>query len=281
MHRIPATFASMLIATCIFSQTTLHNFHARTILGDDLDFSSFYGKKVMVVNTASYCGWTYQYETLEDLYEQYKDSSFEIVGFPCNDFSNQEPGSDSSINEFCTDIYGITFQMMSKVSVISPDTADIYKWLQRQDLNGVADAHVSWNFNKFLIDEAGHWVRHLTNLTEPFDTAIINWILSPSVLPSDTISDTTSTGISETSLQIQIESAQPGSLRISFRNVGKHSVEATLLTLDGQQLNSLYRGMLYDNEPLLIDTRTLAPGIYLLQVISVGESKVFKLSIGY
>lgn len=157
MSKIPAAIFTLLISISGFSQIqTFHDYKGQTITGPNLNFSNFYGKKVMVVNTASFCGWTYQYETLQDLYDQYKNNNFEIVGFPCNDFSSQEPGSDSTINDFCTGIYGITFQMMSKVSIVSHDTAEVYKWLQRADLNGVADAHVSWNFNKFLIDEAGH-----------------------------------------------------------------------------------------------------------------------------
>ena len=113
----------LLLSFACFSQTeTFHDFRAKTILGDDLPFSTFYGKKVMVVNTSTYCSYTYQYESLESLYTAYQDSNFMIIGFPCNEFGFQEPGADSTILEFCEEIYGIDFQMMSKVSTIGLGT---------------------------------------------------------------------------------------------------------------------------------------------------------------
>jgi glutathione peroxidase len=164
----------------VFSSSAQYNFHdysAATIDHDTISMNQFYGKKVMVVNTATYCAYTYQFTALENLYSNYKQYGFEIVGFPCNDFANQDPHDDSTINQFCTGTYNVTFQMMSKVHTITADTAPVYKFLQRADLNGVANAHVAWNFNKFLIDEAGHWVQHYTQTTEPDDSAIIHWIV--------------------------------------------------------------------------------------------------------
>lgn len=173
------TSSIFLSAQTTFS--TFHDFSGKTILGDSIDFSIFYGKKVMVVNTASLCGYTHQYTDLQQLYEGYQQYDFEIIGFPCNDFSNQEPDYDSTIYDFCQS-YNVTFQMMSKIATVSADTAPVYKWLQRADLNGVADASVAWNFNKFLIDESGHWVRHCLSPVSPLDTSITNWIMSPSAL---------------------------------------------------------------------------------------------------
>lgn len=270
-------FAILFTEGVCFSQTqTLHAFNAKTILGANLDFSTLYGKKVMIVNTASYCGYTYQYEDLQSLYDMYKDSNFTIIGFPCNDFSNQEPGSDSLINEFCTDIYGITFQMMSKVAVVSQDTAPIFKWLQRADLNGVADVSVNWNFNKFLIDEAGHWVRHFTNLTEPFDTAIVNWILSPSVLPDTT--DSTGTGLQHIQQPEIKVSHLAGNLLISFAHVVPcENARVNLFATSGALLAVIHDGFLQGNEVFTLDTRTVSPGIYVLQFASSRQSKTFKL----
>lgn len=268
----------LIAGVCAAQTQTLHDFNAKTILGANLDFSTLYGKKVMIVNTASYCGWTYQYETLEELYEQYSDSNFTIIGFPCNDFSNQEPGSDSSINEFCEDIYGITFQMMSKVAVVSQDTAPIYKWLQRAALNGVADVSVNWNFNKFLIDEAGHWVRHFTNLTEPFDTAIVNWILSPSVLPDTT--DTTSTGLSDIREPEVKISHLAENLTISFANViPDENTRVNLFSPDGRLLAVIHKGLLQGNEVIPIDTRTLNAGVYILQLANSRQNRSFRLFV--
>jgi glutathione peroxidase len=158
---------------------TFHDFSAATIFEDTISMSQFAGKKLMVVNTASYCGYTPQFADLQELDSTYESYNFEVIGFPCNDFSNQDPHGDSTIWEFCSATYGVTFQMMSKVHTVLGDTAPIYKWLQRADLNGVSDAHVGWNFNKFLIDEQGHWVAHYPSTTQPFDQAIINWITTP------------------------------------------------------------------------------------------------------
>ena len=183
MKKIFTLLTFFCLAMVGFSQTTLtfHNYSSESIIGDTIHFSQYYGKKVMVVNTASYCVYTPQYTDLETLYNQYQQYNFEIIGFPCNDFAQQDPHNDSTINQFCTD-YGVTFQMMSKIATISQDTAPVYKWLQRAALNGVSDAHVAWNFNKFLIDEAGHWVRHCLSTVNPMDTSITNWIMTPSVV---------------------------------------------------------------------------------------------------
>jgi len=175
---------SLLIALNANAQTmqTFHGFNAVTILGDTISMSQYAGKKIMVVNTASYCAYTPQYTALQQLYAQYHAAyNFEIIGFPCNDFGNQEPGNDSTISNFCTNNYNVTFQMMHPISIVSNDTAPVYKWLQLQNLNGVADASVTWNFNKFLIDEAGHWVQHYVSQVLPNDAAIINWITTPNI----------------------------------------------------------------------------------------------------
>jgi glutathione peroxidase len=123
-----------------FSQTnsSFHDFEVRTILGDTISLSQFAGKKVMVVNTASFCSYTFQYGLLESLREQYSTAyNFEILGFPCNDFGNQEPGHDTTILEFCTNTYNVQFPMMSSIHIQTGDTAAVYKWLQRAELNGV------------------------------------------------------------------------------------------------------------------------------------------------
>lgn len=162
-------------------QQNFHSFTGVTILGDTVSFSQWYGKKLLIVNTASYCGYTPQFADLQALDSMYDANNFEVIGFPCNDFGAQDPGEDSTILNFCNGLYGVKFQMMSKVGIALPDTAPWYKWLQWQFLNGVADAQVTWNFHKFCIDEVGNWVAHFPSTTLPFDTAIVNWILSPPV----------------------------------------------------------------------------------------------------
>ena len=149
-----------LSAVAVNVHTTIVGVDTTTTYTEDtISFSQFYGKKVMVVNTASFCQFTPEFTQLEQLYTQYHQYNFEILGFPCNDFNSQDPHNDSTIIHFCTTGYGVTFQMMSKIFCVTGDTSPVYKWLQRANLNGVSDAHVGWNFNKFLIDEAGHWVR--------------------------------------------------------------------------------------------------------------------------
>jgi glutathione peroxidase len=185
-------FSLFLFSVILFSfisqaQTqTLHDFSAETILGDTLDLSTLYGKKVLVVNTASFCGYTYEYGLLEDLYELYGGDNFEILGFPSDDF-NQEYDDDSSIYDFCLNVYGIAFQMMSMTHVKGNDICEVFDWLTHASLNGVADAPVLWNFQKFAVDEAGHWVTSYPTAMDPLDTSIVNWILSPSVIETSVL----------------------------------------------------------------------------------------------
>ncbi len=152
---------------------TIYQFKVKTLEGQDFDFATLKGKKIMVVNTASECGFTPQYKGLEELYQKHKDKNFVIIGFPCNDFGGQEPGNATEIRGFCTKNYGVTFPLMEKVSVV---TAPIYLWLKDKDKNGVESSKVSWNFNKYLIDENGHLVKHLGSMTKPDSEEITKWI---------------------------------------------------------------------------------------------------------
>jgi glutathione peroxidase len=130
----------------------------------------------MVVNVASQCGLTPQYEQLQKLYETYEKSNFVIIGFPANNFGKQEPGTNEEIKEFCTSKYGVTFPMMGKISVKGEDIAPLYQWLTMKMENGKEDAPISWNFQKFLIDENGNWIKVIDPRTSPMDEAIISWI---------------------------------------------------------------------------------------------------------
>lgn len=148
---------------------TLQDFKAKTLEGKEFNFADLKGKKVLIVNTASECGYTPQYKDLQALYEKYSSKNFVIIGFPCNDFGGQEPGTGADIKSFCTKNYGVTFQMMEKVSIA---TSPIYQWLTHKTENGVLDATVKWNFNKFLIDEKGHLVKYLASSVKPMDAEI-------------------------------------------------------------------------------------------------------------
>ncbi|MEX2483272.1 MAG: glutathione peroxidase [Brumimicrobium sp.] len=154
----------------------LHNFKIENIKGDQVDLSELKGKKVMVVNTASECGLTPQYEQLEELYQNTKRDNFEIIGFPCNDFGNQEPGSNEEVAAFCQKNYGVTFPMMSKIVVKGDNKHKLYDWLLTESKSKGQHEEVKWNFHKFLIDEKGNLVKSVEPTTAPIDTEITNWI---------------------------------------------------------------------------------------------------------
>lgn len=156
--------------------SSFHDFSVETITGEVLDLSILRGKKVMVVNTASRCGLTPQYEQLEELYQNYSSSGFVVLGFPANNFNNQEPGTDEEILEFCQVNYGVSFPMMSKVSVKGEDISPVYQWLTSKDLNGKMDVEITWNFQKFLIDENGQLVDFLPPRESPLSPRVIAWI---------------------------------------------------------------------------------------------------------
>lgn len=155
---------------------TIYDFKVTDINGKTFDFSTLKGKKIMIVNTASKCGLTPQYEQLEEVYKQYKDTNFIIVGFPANNFMSQEPGSDKEISEFCVKNYGVSFPMMSKISVKGSDMHELYVYLTQKKLNGLEDSDVKWNFQKYLIDESGKLSKVIDPRTLPNDPEIINWI---------------------------------------------------------------------------------------------------------
>ncbi len=169
-------FMLTIIAGAMAQQKTLYDFKATTLDGQPFDLSSLKGKKVLVVNTASKCGLTPQYALLQKLYNSYKDQNFVIIGFPANNFMSQEPGSNSEIKEFCTKNYGVTFPMMSKISVKGNDIDPLYQWLTSKSLNGVVDAEVQWNFQKFMIDEQGQMVGFVSPKEKPDSEKIISWI---------------------------------------------------------------------------------------------------------
>jgi glutathione peroxidase len=167
------TLTAISMAFTTSGTKNLHEFKAKTLDGKDFNFADLKGKKVLIVNTASECGYTPQYKDLEALYKKYSSKNFVVIGFPCNDFGGQEPGTSSDIKSFCTKNYGVTFQMMEKVSIAK---SPIYKWLTTKSENGVLDATVKWNFNKFLIDEKGNLVKYLASSVKPTDPEITNWI---------------------------------------------------------------------------------------------------------
>ncbi len=153
-------------------QQSIYDFKVEALDGGEIDFAKFKGKKILIVNTASKCGFTPQYEGLEKLYEQYKDKLV-IIGFPANNFMKQEPGNDKEIATFCQKNYGVTFPMASKISVKGKDQAPIYTWLTRKKYNNFKDSKVSWNFNKYLLDEKGNLIGVFGSRTKPMSDDIV------------------------------------------------------------------------------------------------------------
>ena len=165
-----------LVSLPLFSQSeSFYSFKVKTLEGKDFDFASLKGRKVMIVNTASKCGYTPQYEDLEALHRQF-GSKLVIIGFPANNFLNQEPGSASEIRQFCTDKYDVTFPLMAKISVKGDDIHPLYQWLTSRAKNGVMDSEVKWNFQKYLIDENGKLVDVLYSKEKPGSEKVLAWL---------------------------------------------------------------------------------------------------------
>jgi len=155
---------------------TIYQYKVKDLYGNDFDFATLKGKKILIVNTASECGLTPQYKDLESIYEKYKNKNFVIIGFPANNFGGQEPGSNEEIAKFCQMNYGVTFPMMSKVSVKGEDKHEVYQFLTQKSKNGLQESEVEWNFQKYLINEQGELVKVLSPRVLPTDDEIVGWI---------------------------------------------------------------------------------------------------------
>jgi glutathione peroxidase len=178
-NKLSLLFLLLTVTLTAFAQSqTIYDFKVKTLEGGDFDFSSLKGKKIMIVNTASKCGFTPQYKDLEEVYEKYQDDGFVIIGFPANNFGAQEPGTATEIRKFCTDNYGVKFPLMAKISVKGSDMAPIYKWLTSKSENGVMDSEVKWNFQKYLIDEKGKLIEVVYSKDKPTSDKVIAWISS-------------------------------------------------------------------------------------------------------
>ncbi len=191
MKKISLFIAILILSSCqnqaqnnikpMESQTpvqtqTIYQFKVTDLYGKEFDFSTLKGKKLLIVNTASECGLTPQYKDLETIYSKYKDKNFVIVGFPANNFGSQEPGSNEQIAKFCQMNYGVTFPMMSKISVKGKDIHEVYQFLTQKDKNGLQDSQVEWNFQKYLINEEGELIKVLSPSVLPTDAEIVGWI---------------------------------------------------------------------------------------------------------
>ena len=150
---------------------TLFDFEITDIHGKTFDWNTVKGKKILIVNTASECGYTFHYGPLEDLYLDYRDKGFTVIGFPCNDFGGQEPGTEEEIAQFCSRNFDVTFPMMSKIKILGSEAHPLYQWLKKE-----TNSEVAWNFQKYLVDENGQVVKMISHNVDPQDPEIVQWI---------------------------------------------------------------------------------------------------------
>lgn len=261
-----------------------HSFKAQKINGDSLDFSTLSGKKVLVVNTASFCGYTSQYSNLQNLYETYGGPDFEIIAFPANNFLGQEPNSDAWIANFVDSVYSVTFTMMSKISVsyynynsFPSDTNnatpaqkhEIYQWLTEQSNNGVMDAPVQWNFQKFLISEQGELEDMVAYSVNPeTSTVITDWLSASSIgeNPEKHGEVTILTNPVRDNIMLECPDCGVSSLKISIYNAIGQQV----------QKNPLFR--ITGSGMVIVPAADLQKGVYFIQISDKGFSKTLKIS---
>jgi len=167
---------SFALLTFTLSSPSIYDYKIKALDSDqEIDLSSFKGKKILIVNVASKCGFTPQYEDLQNLAMQY-DDKLVVIGFPCDQFAGQELNSESEIRQFCTDKFSVSFPMTTMIDVKGKNQHPIYKWLTEKSMNGVGDYSISWNFNKFLIDENGHLLEYFPSKVKPMDEAILKYL---------------------------------------------------------------------------------------------------------
>lgn len=163
---------------------SFHEFSVKTIDGQEKSLADYQGKVLLVVNVASRCGLTPQYTALESLYREYKDDGFEVLGFPCNDFAGQEPGTEAEIKSFCSTNYDVTFPLFAKVKVLGPDKVPLYKFLTEQNTEPDGKGEIGWNFAKFVVGKDGRVLARFSPRTAPDAhevTAVIEKALAASV----------------------------------------------------------------------------------------------------
>jgi len=168
-------FMTAMVVLWMLPSTSIYDFKVPSLDGNTIDLAKYKGKNILIVNTASQCGYTKQYAELEKLYEKYK-GNLVIVGFPANNFGEQEPGTNAEIKEFCSKNYGVTFPMAEKISVKGDDIDPLFKWLTSKQENGVMDAEIKWNFTKFLIDKNGKLVAVFPSAVTPMSEEITKYL---------------------------------------------------------------------------------------------------------
>ena len=176
--KVLITLFFVIAAVAAFAQdaTSFYDYKMTDINGKTFDMSELKGKKVLLVNTATQCGFTSQFSAMEELYEDYKDKNFVVIAIPSNDFADKEPGSNEEIKSYVEKNYGVTFPVMAKTSVKGDDENPLYKWLTSKELNGVMDTKVAWNYQKYMIDENGKLVGVVEPKESPSSDKVIEWL---------------------------------------------------------------------------------------------------------
>lgn len=169
------TVIAILLTSIMLNSSDIYNIKLKNLNGEELQLNEFKGKNILIVNTASKCGFTPQYEDLQKLYIKYGDK-LEIIGVPCNQFFKQEPGTADEIATFCQKNYGVTFTMLEKANVKGKSQNELYKWLTQKELNGVKNATVKWNFHKFLLDENGKLLADFGSSVNPLSEEIVKYL---------------------------------------------------------------------------------------------------------
>lgn len=169
-------FVAITATAVAQSATSFYDYKMTDINGNTFDMSELKGKKVLLVNTATQCGYTPQFSDMEKLYKEYKDKNFVVVAIPSDDFGDKEPGSNAEIKNYVEKNYGVTFPMMAKTSVKGENEAPLYKWLTEKDLNGVMDTKVAWNYQKYMIDENGKLVGVIDPKESPSSDKVVEWL---------------------------------------------------------------------------------------------------------
>ena len=157
--------------------SSIYQFKVEGLVEEEINLSNFKGKKIIVVNVASECGFTSQYQQQQELHEELGDK-VAIIGFPCDDFGGQEPGSPDEIQHFCKINYGVTFPLAAKVKILGSEIHPLYRWLTQKAENGVLDSEVKWNFQKYLLNEEGQLIKVLPSSATPLSEEILNWVAS-------------------------------------------------------------------------------------------------------
>lgn len=157
--------------------SSIYQFKVKGLVEEEINLSNFKGKKIIVVNVASECGFTAQYKQLQELHEGFGEK-VAVIGFPCDDFGGQEPGSPDEIQQFCKINYGVTFPLAAKVKILGSEIDPLYRWLTQKAENGVLDSEVKWNFQKYLLDEEGQLIKVLPSSITPLSEEILDWVAS-------------------------------------------------------------------------------------------------------